>query len=154
MAKLEGHVFQPMTPWLEQQGIKAGGGWNVKSGCVPEEEKQVQQISKVLGDCNGKILKRVVKRCELEKKKRAEGKEDDEDEEEREENGKKVVIEEVTKIATSKLMREMKIRMEWRKWVQQFENCPTEEELRKVKRTARKLVNCPVDKYGTEGMMM
>ena len=130
----------------------------MKCGCVPEEEKQIEQISRTLDDCNARILKRVVRRCKNEEKKRERGANGTggatEAEEEQKEEEKKVVLDEVMKMTKGKIVREMKIRMAWRGWVQQFDDCPTEEELMRIKSTTRRLVNCPVDKYATEGVMM
>ena len=158
MKKLEGHIFQPITPWLEEKGISTGGGWNMKCGCVPEEGKQIGQISKALDDCNARILKRVLRKCKNEEKKRERDAEATGEatagEQEQKDEEKRVVLDEVMKMTTGKIVRETKIRMAWRGWVQQFDDCPTEEELMRIKGTTRRLVNCPVDKYATEGIMM
>ena len=130
----------------------------MKCGCVPEEGKQIEQISRTLDDCNARILKRVLRRCKNEEKKRERGANGTggatEAEEEQKEEEKKVVLDEVMKMTKGKIVRETKIRMAWRGWVQQFDDCPTEEELMRIKSTTRRLVNCPVDKYATEGVMM
>ena len=130
----------------------------MKCGCVPEEGKQIGQISKALDDCNARILKRVLRKCKNEEKKREREAEATGEatagEQEQKDEEKKVVLDEVMKMTTGKIVRETKIRMAWRGWVQQFDDCPTEEELMRMKGTTRRLVNCPVDKYATEGVMM
>ena len=143
---MEGHIFQPMTEWL----IATGGGWNVKRGRVPEEEKQIRHASKVLEECNTRVMKKVMSRCRAEERREAKAGGGDKNAEEK----RKMMMDEAKAMTTAKIVRETRIRMEWRNWVQQFEDCPTEEAMMEVKKVTKRLVNCPVDKYGTEAMMM
>lgn len=64
MEKLEGHLCQPIMPWLKKRGIEGKFGWNAKTACKPEREKEVRKIREALKKCNERIWKKAMKKRE------------------------------------------------------------------------------------------
>ena len=61
MDKLDGRVFQQLTPWLVRQGVMADECRSARSGAVTLFDKQLEGVEQGLDKCNLSVLKKVAR---------------------------------------------------------------------------------------------
>jgi hypothetical protein len=136
MRKLNGHIFQPLTPWLAKQGVTIPQGWNLKSANIPECNDQIKMVEENVEKCQLRILKKITKNQK--KYGASEG----------------VVVAELQKTARMKITRTMKIQIAWNRWTHNNQGCMYQSELEKHRELLRRAVICPVDKHNGEGIIL
>ena len=67
MRKVEGHIFENLTEYLEREGVSMPQGWSAKSRCKPNTRKEEARIQKELDGCWNRIAGRMYRRTTGEK---------------------------------------------------------------------------------------
>jgi hypothetical protein len=137
MEKLEGHVCQPITPWLEKKGIEGGFGWNAKTPCRPDKEREVRKIREELVKCNVRIWNKVMKGKKVYRRK-----------------GMKTLSEEMRDSFVRKEVFEKRVDLVWIMNQERWSGCVDESRLWEVRKILDQTVNCPVDKHNAEAIAM
>jgi hypothetical protein len=137
MDKMEGHVCQPITPWLARRGIAGGYGWNAKTPCKPDRRLEVEKIREELMKCNARIWKKVMKGRTVAKTK-----------------GGTILKEEMKESFIRKIVFEERVKAVWDQNEKKWEGCVEENRLWEAKKVLNRLVNCPIDKHNAEAIAM
>ena len=135
MRKVEGHVLQPLLPWVRQQ-VTIPDHWDGKSRCSPALNMQMCNISQKLQNCNERIAKRA---C------RQKGQGQD-----------KLCKTASTYINVDTLVsvNESKCLEAWQQYTQCGSAVVSETQLLPLKERLREFVKCPIDKLNTDGAIV
>ncbi len=136
MQKLDGHVFQPLTPWLGTMGISGGTQWTARSGVEPDFERIRGKLGDSVEKCHMAIFRKVEK--EQARFGASEG----------------IEVEELRSLVSGKVRRDAVIRVVWEQRVARSSNQVHESSLIAAKGITRRLVVAPVDKHSGEGMLL
>ena len=136
MERLEGHICQPLTPWLKEQGIGGGAGWNAKTACKPNVEEELVKIREAMHVCNERIWRKLL-RTKLEAG-----------------VGIDVVAGEFLNVAVRRILLEAKVKRIWERNERRWSECVEEEMLWRLKKVMGSLVVCPMDKHNAEAVAL
>jgi hypothetical protein len=133
---LEGHICQPITPWLAAQGVGGGVGWNAKTACRPSVGRELEKVVEALDTCNQRIWRKILRK--------------------KVENGMRleVVAGEVLVVKVRQAVLQEKIKSVWERNNEKWKDCVEEDQLWRMKTMMDALVNCPIDKHNAEAVAL
>ena len=136
MERVEGHICQPIMPWLEAQGVGGGAGWNAKTACRPSVGRELEKVVEAIDTCNQRIWRKILR------KKVEDGMRID------------VVAKEVLLVKVREAVLQEKIKLVWERNEEKWRGCVEEDQLWRLKAMMDGLVNCPIDKHNAEAIAL
>lgn len=140
MDKLEGHVLQPLTPWLRKQGLVMPNAWDGKSRCKPDIGIQEKKVNKTFEEVYDRIP---WKNFEKEAKEKRRGK-----------NAFRNYMKVLGAKPLNVVKRGMKIGELWDNWEKANGESVAEEDLNKCNDIPNEYVVCPIDKFPQYGCIV
>jgi len=121
-------------PWLEEQGIGGGAGWNAKTAGKPNVAEELVKVREAMNVCNERIWRKLLRT--------------------RMDAGESIVAVagEVLEVTVRRMCLEEKVTRIWQRNEGRWSECVHEEMLWKWKRVLDGLVVCPIDKHNVEAI--
>ena len=62
MTRVDGHVFQPLVPWIRLLGVEVPAQWSAKERCIAEKMHEVKRVSDQVASIQNHIKRKLIAR--------------------------------------------------------------------------------------------